>query len=251
MRMRTLYVLAGTLTFIFSLVLLAPAATVYGWLQPKLGDAVTLAGVDGSLREGSAATVLVGGRPLIEKLHWKLSLGELLLMRIGLDLDSSGPTLMAGHVSKGFGVVRGHDLRITSGLKSLMGAFGQPFAPVDGQASLELTRLKLLGNWPSDTEGSLRVQGLAWTLARDPIVLGDFQADIKPDGNDIVALVHTLSGALDVNGDARAKADHSYELHLQLRPKGDAPPLVLNLLRSLGNPDPQGYYHLRRDGKLP
>lgn len=251
MRLRTLYVLAGTLTFVFSLVLLAPAATVYGWLKPKLGDAVTLAGIDGSLRDGHVAAVLVGGRPLVEKLHWKLSLGELLLMRLGLDLDSSGATLMSGHVSKGFGVVRGHDLRIASSLKSLLAASGQPFAPLDGQASLELSRLKLHGDWPSDAEGTLRVQGLAWTLARDPVVLGDYQADIKPDGNDIVALVHTLGGSLDVNGDARAKADRSYELHLQLRPKSDAPPLVVNLLRSLGNPDPQGFYHLRREGTLP
>lgn len=251
MRTRSLYVLVGTLSFVISLVLLAPAATVYGWLQPKLGDAVTLAGVEGSLRDGKAAAVLVRGQPLTDKLHWKLSLGELLLARIGLDLESSGSTLMTGHVSKGFGVIRGTDLRIASGLKALMTAFGQPFAPVDGQASLELTRLKMSGNWPSDAEGTLRIQGLAWTLARDPVVLGDYEADIKPDGSDLLALVHTVGGALDVNGDARAKLDHSYELHLQLRPKADAPPLVINLLRSLGSPDPQGYYHLRREGKLP
>ncbi|HEY9545540.1 MAG TPA: type II secretion system protein N [Solimonas sp.] len=251
MRMRTLYVLAGTLTFLVSLVLFAPAATVYGWLQPKLGDAVTLAGVEGSLREGHAAAVMVRGQPLTEKLHWKLSLSELLLARVGLDLETSGNTLMTGHVSKGFGVIRGSDLRIASSLKALMSVFGQPFAPIDGQANLELTRFKMIGDWPSDIEGSLRIQGLAWTLARDPVVLGDYQADIKPDGNDLLALVHTIGGSLDVNGDARAKPDHSYELHLQLRPKPNAAPLVVNLLRSLGNPDPQGYYHLRRDGKLP
>src|SRR3546814_17415733 len=100
MRMRTLYVLAGTLTFLVSLVLSAPAATVYGWLQPKLGDAVTLAGVEGSLREGHAAAVMVRGQPLTEKLHWKLSLSELLLARVGLDLETSGNTLMTGHVSQ-------------------------------------------------------------------------------------------------------------------------------------------------------
>src|SRR3546814_16377318 len=112
MRMRTLYVLAGTLTFLVSLVLSAPAATVYGWLQPKLGDAVTLAGVEGSLREGHAAAVMVRGQPLTEKLHWKLSLSELLLARVGLDLETSGNTLMTGHISKGFGGIRGRDLGI-------------------------------------------------------------------------------------------------------------------------------------------
>lgn len=249
--MRKYYVIAAVVTFVVGLILLAPAAVLYGWIKPKLAQTtVELAGVEGSLREGSVAAVLVGGRPLVDKLHWHLSLAELLIGRIGLDLDSSGATVLDGHISKGFASLRAHDLRIATGLKPLLAASGQAFAPLDGQASLELTRLKLRGNWPSDAEGSLHIQNLAWTLARDPVALGDYQADFKPDGNDIVALVHTLAGALDVNGDARVKPDHSYELHLQLRPKPGAPPLIVNMLSSLGQPDPQGYYHLRREGKL-
>lgn len=250
MKRRTLYVLVGTLTFVVSLLLQAPAATLYGWLRPRLGGTFELAGVDGSVRDGGAAAVLAGGRPLLEKLHWKLALAELLIGRVGVDLDSSGATLVQGHLSKGFGSLRAHDLRLAASLKTLMAAAGQPFAPLDGQASLELSRLQLLGDWPREAEGTLRVQGLAWTLAREPVVLGDYQADIARDGDDLVALVHTLGGALEVNGDGRAKADRSWELHLQMRPKADAPPMVLNLLRSLGNPDPQGYYHLRRQGRL-
>lgn len=248
--MRRLTVIAGVLSFIAGLVLLAPAATLCGWLAPRLGARLTLAGVEGTVREGQVAAVLVDGRPLVDKLHWTLSPGELLLGRVGVDLASNGATVLDGHVSKSFGVLRARDLRMAANLKALLAAAGQPFAPVDGQASLELARFKLLGNWPTDAEGTLRIQGLAWTLARDPVLLGDYQADIHPDGNDIVALIHTLGGSLDVNGDARAKSDHSYELHLQMQPKAGAPPLVVNLLHSLGNPDPQGYYHLRREGKL-
>ncbi|WP_028006702.1 type II secretion system protein N [Solimonas flava] len=250
MKRRTLYALVGALTFLVSLVLLAPAATLYGWLKPGLGDKVALAGVDGTLRDGSAAVVLVSGRPLAEQLHWRLRLSDLLLGRLGAELDSRGGVLISGHISKGYNSVRAADLRIGAGLKPLLSAFGQPFAPIDGQASLDLPTLKLLDNWPVDANGTLRVQGLAWTLAKEPIVLGDYEATISRDGSDMVALVHTLAGSLEVAGDARAKADRSYELHLQLRPKADAPPLVQNLLRSLGNPDPQGYYHLRRQGKL-
>ncbi|WP_028079509.1 type II secretion system protein N [Solimonas soli] len=251
MSRRTPYVLVGTLVFLASVVLLAPAATLYGWLKPRLGDArFELSGVSGTLRDGSVAAVLVGGRPLVDKLHWRLSLGELLLARIGADFDSRGTFLLDGHVSKGFNTLRAHDLTLSAPAKPLLAAIGQPFAPLDGQARLELAQLKLLGGWPSDAAGTLRIEGLAWTLAKEPIVLGDYEATFSRDGNDIVALVHTLGGALEVNGDARAKADHSYELHLQLRPKADAPPLLPNLLRSLGAPDPQGYYHLRREGKV-
>ncbi|MFT4045343.1 MAG: type II secretion system protein N [Solimonas sp.] len=249
MRLRTLYVLVGTIVFVASLILLAPAATLYGWFKPRSAN-FELAGLGGTLRDGSAAAVIVGGLPLIERLHWHLSLPELLLARLGADLDSGGGTLLAGHVSKGFNTLRARDLRIVSGARPLLAASGQPFAPVGGEVHLDLAQLKLLGGWPTDIAGTLRIQNLAWTLAKDPIVLGDYEATFTRDGNDIVAHVQTLGGALDATGEARAKADHSWELHLQLRPKADAPPLLPNLLRSLGEPDPQGYYHLRRQGKI-
>ncbi|NKF23144.1 type II secretion system protein N [Solimonas marina] len=248
--MRKYYLIAAALTFVAGLILLAPAATLYGWIAPRLGGQVALAGVTGTVHEGDAAAVMVGGSPLLQDLHWHLSIGELLLGRLGVDLDSRGAVTLSGHVSRGFGALRASNLLVSSGLKPLLAVAGQAYAPIDGQASLDLKHLKLLGNWPSDADGTLRVQNLAWTLARDPLVLGDYQADIQRDGNDIVALVHTLGGPLDVNGDARAKSDHSYELHLQLRAKPDAPPLIVNLLHSLGQPDPQGYYHLRQQGKL-
>ncbi len=249
MRPRTLYLLAAALSFLISLVLLAPAALLYGWFKPGADGAVALAGVDGTLREGRVAAVLVGGRPLVDDLHWRLTLRELLLGRIGADLGSDGATVLDGHLSKGlFGALRARDLRVAASLKSLMVAFGQPFAPVDGQAQLDLPQLTLVRYWPVKAQGTLRVQGLAWTLTREPLLLGDYQTDIVTDGDDIVAQIHTLGGSLDVNGAARAKPDRSYELHLQLKPKIDAPPLILNLLRTLGSPDPQGYYHLQRTG---
>src|SRR3546814_17477937 len=104
---------------------------------------------------------MVRGQPLTEKLHWKLSLSELLLARVGLDLETSGNTLMTGHVSKGFGVLRGSDLSIAISLKALMSVFGQPFARIDGQVNPEQSRFKMLGEWPSDIEGSLRIPGMA------------------------------------------------------------------------------------------
>jgi len=251
MSRRSLYVLVGTLVFLGSFVLLAPVAHLYGWIKPRLGDArVEMRGLSGTLRDGNVAAVLVNGQPLVDKLHWRLSLGELLLARLGADLDARGNLLLDGHVSKGFNTLRARDLRLSAPAKPLLAAFGQAFLPINGQASLELTQLKLLGGWPSDVAGTLRIQGLAWTLGKDPVVFGDYEATLSRDGNDILALVHTLGGALEVNGDARAKPDRSYELHLQLRPKPDAPPLLPNLLRSLGEPDPQGYYHLRRQGKV-
>lgn len=247
---KKLLIAALALSFVVSLVLGAPAAVLYGWLQPKLGT-VELVGIDGSLHEGRAAALQIDARPIIEQLHWRLRLSDLLLARLGADLDSRGPLRLHGHLSRSIASLHARDLHLSGGLRAALAAAGQPFAPLDGELELTLERLKLRGNWPVDAEGKLHIEKLAWTLARDPLLLGSYEAIITPDGDDLVATISTLAGALEVNGDARAKADRSYALHLQLRPRKGAPPMLLNLLNSIGAPDPQGFYHLRREGSAP
>lgn len=247
---KKILIVALALSFVLSLFFNAPAAVLYGWLQPRLGT-LELVGVDGHLREGQVAAVQLNGRPLIEQLHWKLRLSDLLLARLGVDLDARGSTLLSGHVSRSFGSLRARELRVAGGLKTVLAAVNQPFAPLDGELGLALEQLILRQNWPRHAQGTVRVDKLSWTLARDPLVLGSYQAVIAPDGDDVVATISTLGGALEVSGKARARPDRHYELHLQMRPRGNAPPMLLNLLNSLGAPDPQGYYHLRKEGQAP
>lgn len=246
---RSHLILVALAGFVLSLVLFAPAATLAGWLQPRLGS-IELVGVDGTLREGRVAAIRKDGRTLIDALRWRWRLSDLLLGRFGADLSADGSVLLDGRVSRSFGSLRAQDLRLSGTLAPLLAAANQPFAPLDGQLALDLTRLRLQDRWPVDAEGVIRIDRLAWTLARTPLLLGSYEATLAPDGADLVATVRTLAGALEVNGDARAKPDRSYELHLQLKPRSNAPPMLQNLLNSLGAPDPQGFYHLRREGRL-
>lgn len=247
---KRIYLTAAALSFGISLLLGTPAALLSAWLKPRLGS-VELVGVDGSLYQGQLAALRLGGNNLLERLHWRLRLSDLLLARVGADLTASGGNLLEGHVSRSLTALRGRDLRLGGTLKPWLAAFGQPYAPLDAQLSADLPQLRLEGNWPRDVEGQLQVQNLVWTLARDPVVLGSFQADLSRDGDDVVALIHTLGGPLEVNGDARARPDRNYELHLQFKPKADAPPLLQTFLNSLGQPDAQGYYRLHRSGRAP
>lgn len=250
MKRRTLLGLAAAFSFLVSLVIAAPAALVFGWLQPPLGN-LQFAGIEGSLGRGQLAAVMINGRPLVERLQWRLRFSDLLLARIGADLSSSGATLLDGHVSRGFGALRADHLRAVGSLQTLLLAAGQAFVPLDGKAALQLDELKLRDNWPSSAQGSIRVERLSWTLSREPLVLGSYEASVAPDGDDLAASVKTLSGPLEVGGGGRAKPDRSYELHLIIKPAAGAPPMLASLLQSLGPPDAQGQYHLRREGKLP
>ncbi len=250
MKLRHLLI-AAALVFVCGLVLHTPAAVIYGWTHSDPATPLRLYGVEGTLVSGRAAQVAHSSQPLLAGLRWTLKPWSLLLGRASYQLTADGPPLLLdGIVASGLGGTRIGDLKASGDLRAVAAAAGQPFVPVSGQVGVDLQRLRLRDRWPSEAEGQLRVIGLKWALAREPVALGDYAADVRTDNGELVALISTLAGVVDVNGDARLKPDRSYELTLQLRPRPEAPAMVTNLLRSIGAPDAQGYYRLRRNGSM-
>jgi hypothetical protein len=251
MKTRTL-VMIGLLAFLIFTVLSAPVGTLYGWFGPKTGSVQPL-GLDGSLAEGRVAGVLVNGKPTLSDLHWRFKPLQLLLARAGFHVDGGGETLT---LDVGIALLPGSgfnlsDTRVAGNVKALLGLAGQAFLPIDGQAGLTLDRFKLRKGFPTLAEGRLQLDHLAWTLSKDPLILGDFEALISTDNDRIIAKVQPLAGPLDVGGEIRLlTADRAYEVDLQVKPKPNAEPLVQNLVRSLGQPDTQGFWHVRSRGAL-
>jgi hypothetical protein len=243
----------GLVVFAITLLLRAPAATVYGWLAGEAqASPVGINGLSGTLSSGRFAGLSVQNQVLLQDLEWKLQPLWLLLGRLAVDLQSTQGTLIEGQAQLRplAGVVL-HDFRFNGGLKPLLAAAGQGFLPVDARLGLNLQQLRIKGGLPVSAEGTLLLQGLAWKLGRDPIVLGDYEAVLSNEGQNIAVAIKSVAGALDLSGDAHLNRDRTYDLHLQMRAKADAPPMITNMLPSLGQPDTQGLYHLRRQGALP
>lgn len=251
MKTRTL-VLIGAAVFIVSLVLSAPVGLLYAKLVRNPGaSAVQFAGLDGSLAEGRASGVLLRGQPLLAGLHWRLRPLALLLARAAFAIDASGELTLEGKAAKRLtGGLDLDDIRAAGPLRRLLLISGDNGVPVDGQFGLKLDRARLRQGFVSRIDGEVTISGLKWTLARDPVVLGDFIARVATIGDLITAKVEPLSGPLDVGGEIRVKTDRSYEIDLQVKAKPEADPLVQNLVRSLGQADTQGFFHVRSAGSL-
>lgn len=249
MKTRTL-VIAGALVFVYTLVVHAPVALVYSRFKPQNG-AVELVGLEGTVGRGSAAGVLLRGHTAARDLQWRLQPLQLLLGRAAFHVRSSGQGLLVdGRLALlPDGGVRLSDLRSSGPVAPLLAAAGL-FLPVEGAFGLELETLQLRDGVPVRAQGRLQLSGLAWKLGRDPLRLGDFEALIAPDAEGLAAQIRSLAGGLELSGDAHLKADRGYDLHLQLKARADAPPALANMLRSLGQPDNQAFYHLRRRGQL-
>lgn len=245
--------LLGLAVFLVTALLRAPVATLYAYAAPRLGDGVVQpTGLTGTISEGRMTQLGYAGRPVVRDLGWKLSPLWLLLGRASFSLSGGADgTIVDGsaHVVPS-GAWTLSDFRLAGPLKPLLAAMGQPFVPVDGTLGTDLRALKLRAQWPVHAEGTLVARGLVWKLGRDPVALGDYEALLEDVTGGVKATVRTLSGALEVTGDALLSDDRSWELNLKMRPKPDAPPILPNLVRSIGQPDPEGYYHVRRKGQM-
>lgn len=241
----------GAAVFVVSAVLLAPADRLQAWFLPD--DAAWRAqGLSGTLSQGRVAQLDAQGRPLLRNLDWTLQTWQLLLGRASFRLAGGADGMLIDGTASivPSGTVTLSDFRLASPLTQFLHAAGQGMLPVEGTLGTELRTLKLRQSWPEQAEGTLNVRGLGWKLGREAVLLGDYEARLENETAGIKLSVTTSAGALIVNGEGRLGQDRSYDLDLKMRPQPDAPPMVTNLVRNLGAPDSQGWYHLRRRGQL-
>ncbi len=246
-------ILLGAAVFIGALLMTLPAARV---LAPLQVPGLQLFGIEGNLASGRIHGVASNNRPLLEELHWQLSPLQLLLVRLGYEVSgniasaNTDETFAAKLSLSPLGRWTVRELKAGLSLRSLAAMAGQTYLPLEGRAQLDLNELNWKQGKPLVAQGSLKLAELRWTLAQTPLPLGDYEAVVTPKGEDLEVKINTLSGPLEVEGEGSYKADRSYELRLQLRPRNGADPALQNLLRTLGNPDNQAWYHLRRNGQL-
>ena len=251
MKRRWLFVL-GLLAFLLTLLLHAPASLLHGLTRggPGAGGAA-LHGVHGTLAAGGFAALTVNNRPVLSDARWTLHPAWLALLRLSADLEAGGDTVIRVGVSRAvFGTWRLTQLTAAGSVKALLGSLGQPALPVEGQARLEFPLIRIDGGVPIEARGSAEIENLAWTLAREPLALGNFTADLHTDDKGIAVDLTSGAGPLELSGTASLAPDHAYDVHLQVRPRPQAPPQLQTLVRSLGQPDAQGWYHVRRNGSL-
>lgn len=244
-------ILLGLLAFIATLLLHAPAALLYGWSVGRTPSAAVVHGLQGTLAEGGFDAVTVNGRPAFGSARWTLRPLWLLVLRLTADVEAGGDAVVRGRVSRTpFGALRLSDVSAVGSVKALLAALGQPAMPVEGQARLDLPLVKLDHGEPVYAEGSAQIESFAWTLARDPLPLGSFTAELATDDKGINVKLGSGAGALELSGTATLAATHAYDVNLQMRARAPTAQLQA-LLQSLGAPDAQGWYHFRRNGTLP
>ncbi|WP_295684396.1 type II secretion system protein N [uncultured Nevskia sp.] len=241
----------GIGSFIAFLIATAPIASIYPRIAPP-GSPLQLTGLSGSVFSGSAGSLSYQGRSLAKPLNWTFSPLALIAARLGFHINGSVDGLLFdGHVSRTLGgniVVS--SLAASGGLKGLLALSGDAQLPIDGDVGVKLEELILVEKFPKQASADIDIVRLRWTLGRNPLVLGDFKMVVTTEAGVIVAKVSPTGGPLDVGGELRLNTDRSYEIDLKVKAKPEAEPAVQNLVRTLGQPDTQGYYRIKSRAQL-
>jgi len=252
MKKRWIVVLA-TLAFLVTVVLHAPAPLLYAWIaDPAQPARVRLHGVHGTVASGGFASLTVNNRPALRDARWTLQPAWLALLRVAVDLEAGQEAVMRASISRApFSALRLSQVSSAGSVRTLLQMLGQPALPIEGQARLDLPLVRIDDGVPIEAHGSVEIENLQWTLAREPLMLGSFNAALITEDQGILVKFGSGAGPLEVGGSATLKPDRKYELDLQLRPRPNAPEQLLTLVRSLGPVDGQGWHHVRRQGTLP
>lgn len=250
--MNRLNLAAGIAGFVLFLLLAIPAPLLYSWSRDGFAAEVNVFGLGGNLWRGQATSATVGTVQL-EALEWQLRPASLLLLRLSHRVRArTGSGELQAVISKS---LLGSTLRISALNGSLPieqtgSALGLPLMPFGGQLRLAVTRLHVRDGKPVLVSGAIQLDNLSFNFSSPHTLLGAYQVALATDKDIVRARITSEAGALEAQGSAESSPSGSYTLDMRLRPRATAPPNVVSLLQSLGQPDAEGWYRLRRDGNF-
>jgi general secretion pathway protein N len=235
----------GVAALVAGLVANFPARVAYHWFAP---DELALSGISGSVWNGAAAQGSAGGLFLSE-LTWRFRALSVFGLKAGYAVSARLPS---GFVESDLAVGAGGRMYLNNvAIGVPLASFGSvlPIAGIEGDISIQFSRLVLAGGVPVEADGIVGISGLV-LRALAPSALGDYRAVLQTNDGVISAVVEDVAGVLDVDGNLILQSDGSYSFVGQVAPDANAPAAVVEQLRLLGSPDPQGRREFRFEGSL-
>jgi general secretion pathway protein N len=238
-------IILGLAIFFAVLVTTFPARVAYNWFAPA---DLQLAGIDGSVWNGSAAEAKAGGA-YVRNISWTFSPAMLLSGKLGFKTTSqpaSGNMQLVVAVSPG-GSLALSDLRGNLPLDLLHPALQR--SGISGDLVLDFESVLIIDGVPVAAHGSVTVNDL-FVPDLSSSQIGDFRADFRTNDDAVVGSVEDIAGILDVAGTISLNADRSYAFIGLVAPTPMTPPAVVNQLRFLGSPNERGQHEFRFEGQL-
>jgi general secretion pathway protein N len=245
MKARTRLVAIGLVTFVVGLLLLFPARIAYHWFG---GNAVTLAGIDGTIWSGSASQADVEGFYL-HSLRWRIRPLSLFSGHLAYTIEASPVSgFLEGRIAIGLsGKVAAYDVKASLPLQAVQQLAAMP--GLNGKLNAQLDRIEIEGDLPVAIDGKVEVAGLLVPII-DPSPIGGYRVEFYTQESGVMGTVEDTDGVVDVAGTIQIHPDRTYQFRALVAPKPNTPAHLQQQMKFLGTANERGQYEMRLDGVL-
>lgn len=201
--------------FVIFILYSAPASLI----KPALGmwfPQLVLANSAGTIWHGTATQAWfshAGKSAALGELEWRLSPISILLLHPQLELQTraASQALNARVSASPMGKVTVSELQANFPLSIL-----RPWYPLllEGEVSVNLEDLVYRGNWVQQLEGSAELTSAQWKMGRDPVLLGNYQAQLAMEGEEVLVRLSDQDANLGVNGTLQLAQSGDYQTDL-------------------------------------
>jgi general secretion pathway protein N len=214
----------------------------------KLPATVRLAGIDGTILNGTAQEVVVNNFPL-RSVNYRYLPSCLPLLKL-----CYGITYEKGDFRVAYDLLNG-DTEVSEALIEYRASElvqYLPNAPVKpaGRVQLKIDELTMLEGRMTTVNGKLIWRNLGLDDENVKVDLGDYQLDFVGDQAKYDFKINDLDASLDVSGKAEIKPDGQYSLDVRVGSENGIDPNVKSVLNLLANKTAHDKYRVQQKGRL-
>jgi len=248
------YVLLGVASYLVFVIVQFPANKAYYMAEDLLDEKnvpIEMFGVNGSLWQGTASTVIYDGKRF-DGVAWEFHPLDLFTANASVTLRFKGKnTSVNGKFSKSiFGTLALNNVRANIGATELLSLLKIPAVKLGGSFALNLTQLELTEKTVDYIQGRL-----LWSDAESKfpqkLTMGDIFSDFSTTDEGVIqAKLGDGGGPLELNGDLTVNPDGKYDLKGLLAARAGRQSVLGRSLGFIGKYDASGKAGFNRSGNI-
>ena len=245
------YVITGVVVYFFFLIISIPATLVSGLLDDYLPQ-LNIQGVNGTLWSGSARSVTISSKYVIDNVNWSFCLWRLLTAEACIDVNASYQNKpVEGQLGVGItGTLEARDLSTEMEAKLLGDLAGLPIGELSGLISIQLESVSWANGLIPHAIGHVEWKDATITIA-ETANLGNVSA-VFSDSDDfpLAATLSNQGGHIALNGESHINDDGTYNIELKLTPNNTASNNLRSSVAMFANKQNDGSFVLKNTGNL-
>ncbi|MDP2561941.1 type II secretion system protein N [Psychrobium sp. 1_MG-2023] len=237
------YIIASAVVYFVFLISIMPATAVLPWV--KLPPQIKLGAVSGSIWQGQVSSLSYQGLT-VAPIHWKLAPLSLVSASAQLDIklgSRQSEIQGAGQLTVKHNEILIDGLTLQAPIEQLTRVVALPMGlSASGRANLDVSAYHYTGLWCQELNGQLNVNELVVSSGFGQVDVTRAQAKLGCDQGNLVAKLVPNTNSLGIKLDATLDKSQRLTTTGFIKPPANAPKDFVNLLKFMGQPNPNGQY---------